>query len=55
MAGIINDKHRAAARSGVGAVMGSKNLKAVVAMGKKNPPLFNAAEMNALSVTHPKM
>ena len=54
MAGIINDKHRAAARSGVGAVMGSKNLKAVVAMGKKNPPLFNAAEMNALSVTTSK-
>ncbi|MBI3162164.1 MAG: aldehyde ferredoxin oxidoreductase, partial [Chloroflexi bacterium] len=39
MAAIMNDKHRAAARSGVGAVMGSKNLKAVVAMGNKNPPL----------------
>ena len=26
---IINDKHRAAGRSGVGAVMGSKNLKAI--------------------------
>lgn len=30
---IINDKHRAAGRSGVGAVMGSKNLKAVVVKG----------------------
>ena len=30
---IINDKHRAAGRSGVGAVMGSKNLKAVVVRG----------------------
>ncbi len=32
-ASIMNDKHRAAGRSGVGAVMGSKNLKAVVVKG----------------------
>jgi aldehyde:ferredoxin oxidoreductase len=32
---IVNDLHRAAGRSGVGAVMGSKNLKAVVARGTK--------------------
>jgi aldehyde:ferredoxin oxidoreductase len=30
---IINDKHRAAARGGCGAVMGSKNLKAVAVAG----------------------
>lgn len=30
---IMNDKHRAAGRGGLGAVMGSKNLKAVVARG----------------------
>ncbi len=30
---VINDKHRAAGRTGVGAVMGSKNLKAVVVRG----------------------
>jgi aldehyde:ferredoxin oxidoreductase len=30
---VMNDKHRAAGRSGVGAVMGSKNLKAVVVRG----------------------
>ncbi len=30
---IINDKHRAAGRTGVGAVMGSKNLKAFVVRG----------------------
>jgi aldehyde:ferredoxin oxidoreductase len=30
MGAIINDKGRAAGRSGVGAVMGSKNLKAIV-------------------------
>ena len=32
---IVNDKHRAAGRSGVGAVMGSKNLKAVAVRGTK--------------------
>jgi aldehyde:ferredoxin oxidoreductase len=31
----MNDDHRAAGRSGVGAVMGSKNLKAVVVRGTK--------------------
>jgi aldehyde:ferredoxin oxidoreductase len=33
-AAIMNEMHRAAGRSGVGAVMGSKNLKAVVVMGQ---------------------
>ncbi len=32
---IVNDLHRAAGRSGVGTVMGSKNLKAVVVRGNK--------------------
>lgn len=32
-AGIVNDLHRAAGRSGVGAVMGSKNLKAIAVRG----------------------
>ncbi len=32
---VVNDLHRAAGRSGVGAVMGSKNLKAVAARGTK--------------------
>ncbi len=34
---IINDLHRAAGRSGVGSVMGSKNLKAVVVKGSSRP------------------
>ncbi len=34
---VINDKHRAAGRSGVGAVMGSKGLKAIVVRGTKRP------------------
>ncbi len=40
---VMNDKHRAAGRSGVGAVMGSKNLKAVVAKG-----------FQSVQVAHPK-
>jgi len=42
-ASIINDKHRAAARGGIGAVMGSKNLKAIVAYGGKKPLLADDA------------
>ena len=38
-AGIINDLHRAAGRSGVGAVMGSKNVKAMVLRGNKGVPV----------------
>lgn len=36
MAAIINDSDRAAGRSGVGAVMGSKNLKAIVVNSTRN-------------------
>lgn len=50
MAAIMNDKHRAAARSGVGAVMGSKNLKGVVVLGSKNPAFFDDAGMRAFSL-----
>ncbi|RLD03287.1 MAG: aldehyde ferredoxin oxidoreductase, partial [Chloroflexi bacterium] len=49
MAAIMNDKDRAAARSGVGAVMGSKNLKGVVAYGKKNPAFADDEAMRDLS------
>ena len=45
---VMNDKGRAAGRSGVGAVMGSKNLKAVAVRGTKglkiaNPKVFTEA------------
>ncbi len=49
-ASIMNDKDRAAGRSGVGAVMGSKNLKAVVVRGKGKIPLHDPdgfKELNA--------
>ncbi len=36
---IMNNGHRAAARGGVGAVMGSKKLKAIIVRGHKKTPL----------------
>ncbi len=45
---IINDCHRAAARSGVGAVMGSKNLKAVAVRGDLRPDLHDGEAMRAV-------
>ncbi|MGB4058923.1 MAG: aldehyde ferredoxin oxidoreductase family protein [Burkholderiaceae bacterium] len=48
-AAVVNDLHRAAGRSGVGTVMGSKNLKAIAVRGTKgvgnvhNPKAFMAA------------
>ncbi len=38
-AGIMNNQHRAAGRCGLGAVMGSKRLKAVACAGRKRVPL----------------
>ena len=39
---------RAAGRCGMGAVMGSKNLKAIVAYGTKSFPLFNSEEISQI-------
>ena len=50
IAAIINDKHRAAARSGVGAVMGSKNLKAVAVRGSLKPALYNEKALKAVTL-----
>lgn len=51
---ILNDKARAAGRSGVGAVMGSKRLKAVAVRGTggltaADPPAFRAACLDAFA------
>src|SRR5262249_17648441 len=40
---IMNDKHRAAGRAGVGAVMGSKNLRAVAVRGTRGVAVAAAA------------
>lgn len=57
---IMNDKHRAAGRSGVGAVMGSKNLKAIAVRGTggvevADPAAFHQAvwQMRAKMQDHP--
>jgi len=49
ISGISNDMGRMAARSGLGAVMGAKRLKAVVLDGGKRIAVHNRAEMRTLS------
>ena len=44
---IVNDMHRAAGRSGVGAVMGSKNLKAIAVRGTQGVPVDDAEKFFA--------
>jgi aldehyde:ferredoxin oxidoreductase len=48
LAAIINDKGRAAARSGLGALMGSKKLKAIVVKDLGKIPLANEQEASNL-------
>lgn len=48
IAAVINDRGRAAARSGLGAVMGSKNLKAVACTGSLKPEVLDRAQVRAL-------
>lgn len=52
IAGIINNKGRAAARSGLGALMGSKRLKALVVRGSMRIPLADEAKIEELRKTH---
>jgi len=49
ISGIVNDGGRIAARSGVGAVMGSKRLKAVAVRGRARVPVADAAELGRLT------
>ncbi len=49
ISGIVNDRGRIAARSGVGAVMGSKNLKAVAVRGHARVPVADAAELGRIA------
>lgn len=54
IAGIVNDCGRLAARSGVGAVMGSKRLKAVVVKGSLAVPLANPDRVKDLKASYLK-
>jgi aldehyde:ferredoxin oxidoreductase len=49
LAGIANDHGRFAARTGLGAVMGSKNLKAIAVRGDGTVPLFAPREFMEIS------
>lgn len=49
MACVINDEHRAAGRGGCGAVMGSKNLKAVVVRGTGDVPVVHPEKIKAIN------
>ncbi len=56
MACIINDKTRAAGRTGLGAVMGSKNLKAIAARGTRDITVAKPEEfLNLVKEFHERM
>jgi len=46
---IVVNKHSFAGRCGLGAVMGSKNLKAVAVRGTQPPPVYDSKRLSALS------
>jgi aldehyde:ferredoxin oxidoreductase len=48
IAAVIHDGGRAAARGGVGAIMGSKRLKAIVVAGEAKVPVANQQRLTAL-------
>ncbi len=52
ISGIVNDDGRLAARCGLGAVMGSKNLKAVAVRGSRRPPLADPPAFKAASAAY---
>jgi aldehyde:ferredoxin oxidoreductase len=49
IAAIMHDHGRAAGRSGLGAVMGSKTLKAIAATGSLKAPMANEEEFNRIA------
>jgi aldehyde:ferredoxin oxidoreductase len=49
ISGIVNDRGRIAARSGMGAVMGSKKLKAVAVRGRAKVPVADAAGLGRIA------
>jgi len=56
VAGILNDRTRAAGRCGLGAVMGSKNLKAIAVRGTKDVKVAKPEELRELvKVLHERM
>lgn len=54
-AGVFHDNARAAARTGLGAVMGAKRLKAIAVRGRGNAPLADESRFNAVARDMKKM
>jgi len=55
IAAVMNDYDRAAGRSGVGAVMGSKNVKAIVVKGSKGIKLYDKEKVREVARNKTKM
>ena len=55
ISGIVNENGRIAARSGVGAVMGSKRLKAVVVRGSDKVPVAHPEKLQEVQKTYFKL
>ncbi len=55
ISGIVDDGGRIAARCGLGAVMGSKRLKAVAARGKERPPLAEPEAFRAAASAYRRL
>ncbi len=49
LACVMNDRHRAAGRGGPGAVMGSKNLKAIAVRGNRDIPIADPEGLKAVN------
>lgn len=49
LASIINDHYRAVGRTGMGAIMGSKNLKAIAVKSNKKVEYYNKEKFNEIS------
>ncbi|NHI94742.1 MAG: aldehyde ferredoxin oxidoreductase [Candidatus Lokiarchaeota archaeon] len=54
IAGIVNDSTRLAARSGLGAVMGAKKIKAICVIGKKKIEVSDKSRMIELAKSYTK-
>jgi aldehyde:ferredoxin oxidoreductase len=49
---IVSDRHHQAARTGIGAVMGSKHLKAVVIRGERRPPVADPERCQSITASY---
>ena len=47
LASVVSDKHRVAARTGMGAVMGAKKLKAIAVRGRQRVPVAESERLRA--------